>query len=193
MTHHSCQDYAAMAALTGLRVYSPSDRFLTTKLVEALLEDKDPSYIRVSRSATEDIYNENMDFTLDKAIVLSEGKDVVIVACGEMVPYAKEAAQQLSAKGISTGCIDMYCIKPLDSATLIEQVKDAKLVVTVEEHAPFGGLGSMVAQTLCKACPKRLVELNLPDTHLIAGSNTEMFAYYGLDTKGIVKAVEENL
>ncbi len=193
MTHHSCQDFAAMSALTGMRVYNPSDRFQTAKLVEALLEDKNPAYIRVSRSATEDIYDENMEFTLDKANVLGKGKDVLLVSCGEMTPYAKKAMDILNAKGISTGLIDMYCIKPFDTNTLVELAKDVKLVVSIEEHAPEGGLGSAVAQCLSHHCPKKLVEKNLPDEHLIPGENKEMFAYYGLDTDGIVKTVEESL
>ena len=87
----------------------------------------------------------------------------------------------------------MYCIKPFDVNTLVELAKDVKLVVSIEEHAPQGGLGSAVAQALSSNCPKRLVEKNLPDEHLIPGENTEMFAYYGLDAKGIVKTVEESL
>lgn len=193
MTHHSCQDFAAMSALTGMRVYNPSDRFQTTKLIEALLKDTDPAYIRVSRSATEDIYDENMDFTLNKANVIADGTDVLLVACGEMVPYAKKAMEQLNAKGISTGLIDMYCLKPFDADTLARKASDVKLVVTIEEHAPQGGLGSATAQTLASRCPKRLLEKNLPDEHLISGSNREMFAYYGLDDAGIVKSVEEAL
>lgn len=193
MTHHSCQDFAAMSALTGMRVYVPSDRFQTKKLVEALLEDKDPAYIRVSRSATEDVYDENIKFELNKANVLGEGKDVLLVACGEMTPYAKKTMEELNQKGISTGLIDMYCLKPYDTETLLKQAKDVKLVVTIEEHAPQGGLGSVTAQVLSRHCPKRLVELSLPDEHLISGTNKEMFAYYGLDNKGIVKAVEEAL
>lgn len=193
MTHHSCQDFAAMSALTGMRVYNPSDRFQTAKLVEALLEDKDPAYIRVSRSATEDVYTEDMEFTLNKANVIGKGTDVLLVACGEMVPYAKKAMEVLNEKGISTGLIDMYCLKPYDTETLIENAKDVKLVVSIEEHAPQGGLGSATAQALSRFCPKRLVELNLPDEHLISGTNKEMFAYYGLDDKGIVRAVEEAL
>lgn len=191
MTHHSCQDFAAMSALTGMRVYCPSDRFQTTKLVEQLLNDKMPAYIRVSRSATEDVYDENVEFELNKAHVIGEGKDVLLVACGEMVPYAKKAMKTLNEKGISTGLIDMYCLKPYDVNTLIDQAKDVKVVVTIEEHAPQGGLGSATAQALSKYCPKRLVELNLPDEHLISGTNKEMFAYYGLDDCGIVQAVEK--
>lgn len=193
MTHHSCQDFAAMSSLTGMRVYNPSDRFQTTKLINALLEDKNPAYIRVSRSATEDVYSENMQFELNKANVVGIGKDVLLVACGEMVPYAKKAMDTLNTKGISTGLIDMYCIKPYDSKTLLELARDVKLVVSIEEHAPQGGLGSATAQVLSANLPKRLLELNLPDEHLISGTNTEMFAYYGLDDKGIVKSVEEAL
>lgn len=193
MTHHSCQDFAAMSALTGMRVYCPSDRFQTAKLIEALLQDGEPAYIRVSRSATEDVYDESMEFTLNKANVVADGTDVLLVACGEMVPYAKKAAEQLRARGISAGLLDMYCVKPYDTDMLIEKAKDVRLVVTVEEHAPQGGLGSATAQALSAHCPKRLLELSLPDEHLISGTNQEMFAYYGLDDAGIVKAVEEAL
>ncbi|MGM9912744.1 transketolase family protein [Floccifex sp.] len=193
MTHHSCQDFAAMSSLCGMRVYCPSDRFQTAKLVENLLKDEQPAYIRVSRSATEDIYDENMSFELNKANVLAEGSDVCIVACGEMVPYALKAVKELNEKGISAGLIDMYCIKPFDVNTLLENIKGVKLVVSIEEHAPYGGLGSIVAQTLSKYQPTPLLELNLPDEHLISGTNKEMFAYYGLDEKGIVEKVLENL
>lgn len=193
MTHHSCQDFAAMSALTGMRVYNPSDRFQTANLIKALLEDELPAYVRISRSATQDIYDETMNFSLNKANVLGKGKDVLLIACGEMVPYAKQAMEELNHKGISTGLIDMYCIKPFDEATLIEMAKEVKLVVSIEEHAPQGGLGSVTAQVLSHACPKRLIELQLPDEHLISGENTELFAYYGLDDQGIVKTVEAAL
>ena len=134
MTHHSTQDFAVMASLTGMRVYDPSDRFQTAKLIEALLKDKEPAYIRVSRSATEDVYDENINFELNKANRICEGKDVLIVSCGELLPYAKKAVEQLHLKGISAGLLDMYCIKPYDETALIEMAKDVRLVVTVEEH-----------------------------------------------------------
>lgn len=193
MTHHSCQDYAAMGALTGMRVYSPSDAKLTRCLVQELLKDDQPAYIRVSRSASPDVYEGDLDFVLNKANVLCSGSKVLIVANGEMVFYAKEAAARLNKDGISTGVIDMYCIKPFDEATLLEQAKDVDLVVSVEEHSQFGGLGSRVAQTLCHNLPKKLIEIYLPDEHLISGTNKEVFQYYGLDADGIEKAVRNAL
>ena len=80
MTHHSLQDIAAMAALPGMRVYLPSDRFQTKAVVEELLQDEKPAYLRVSRSASEDLYSEDTVFS-GGAKVLREGKDVLFVAC----------------------------------------------------------------------------------------------------------------
>ena len=185
MTHHSCQDIAAFCSLPGMRVYLPSDRFQTAELTRALLRDGDPAYVRVSRSATEDVYAENMEFSLNRANVVREGGDVLLVACGEMVPYAKHAAELLEEKGISAAVLDMYCLKPYDGETLLKYAKGAKLVVTAEEHAPQGGLGALTAQVLAQSCPRRMVQIALPDSHLIAGENREVFAHYQMDSQGI--------
>ncbi len=193
MTHHSCQDIAAFAALPDMRVYLPSDRFQTARLMEALLQDSLPAYVRVSRSATEDVYGEDMDFTLNQANVLMEGEDILLVACGEMVPAAYRAGKMLQEKGFSTGLLDMYCVKPIDEETLLAAARKAKVVVTVEEHSPYGGLGSITAQVISAHCPGKVVNLALPDGHLVGGTNTEIFAHYGLDAEGIARACQEAL
>ena len=101
MSHHSAQDIAAMSAIPNMRVYLPSDRFQTAKLIEALLKDEKPAYIRVGRNPVEDIYTEdNCPFEMDKATVLTEGTDAAIIACGEMVRPAYEAAKLLEKDGI---------------------------------------------------------------------------------------------
>lgn len=192
MSHHSAQDIAAMAAIPNMRVYLPSDRHQTKHLVEALLEDDKCAYIRVGRNPVEDIYSEeDCPFEMDKATRLCMGSDAAIIACGEMVRPAFEAAKLLENKGIHVTVLDMYCVKPLDSAAVIEAAKNAKVVVTVEEHAPFGGLGSMVAQVVGENCPRRIKNLALPDAPVITGASPEVFRYYGLDAEGIAKTVEE--
>lgn len=193
MTHHSCQDIAAMAALPDMRVYLPSDRFQTRKLMEALLQDNKPAYVRVSRGATEDVYDENPDFTLNKANTVLPCGDVTIITCGELVPYAKEAAERLNAEGYSVGVIDMYCLKPLDEQAILEAASRSKVILTAEEHSPFGGLGSMVAQVVSANHPIKVVQKALPDGHIIPGNNKEIFAHYGLDADGLYKAVKECL
>mgnify|MGYP003301743617 FL=1 len=194
MSHHSAQDIAAMSAIPNMRVYLPSDRHQTKHLIEALLKDEKPSYIRVGRNPVEDIYSEeNCPFEMDKATVLKEGADAAIIACGEMVRPAMEAAELLEKEGIHATVLDMYCVKPLDSEAVIKAAGQAKVVVTVEEHAPFGGLGSMVAQVVSANCPRKVVNIALPDAPVITGTSKEVFDYYGMNAEGIAKTVKEAL
>lgn len=189
MTHHSATDIADMASIPGMRVYLPSDRFQTRKLIEALYEDTDPAYVRVGRNAVEDVYTEdNCPFEMDKATVLGEGSDVAIIACGEMVKPAIEAMKKLNEEGISAGVLDMYCVKPLDEAAVIKAAQNAKAVIVIEEHTRIGGLGSMVAQVIGENCPRKFKSLGLPDAPAIAGKSQEVFDYYGLNADGIVAA-----
>lgn len=194
MSHHSAQDIAAMSAIPNMRVYLPSDRFQTRHLVEALLKDEKPAYIRVGRNAVEDIYTEeHCPFEMDHATVIKEGTDVAIIACGEMVRPAAEAAALLMQDGISATVLDMYCVKPLDQTAIIKAAEHVRLVITAEEHAPFGGLGSMVSQVVGAHCPKKVINLALPDAPVITGTSNEVFDYYGLNAEGIAKAARENL
>lgn len=189
MTHHSATDIADMASIPGMRVYLPSDRFQTRKLIEALYEDTDPAYVRVGRNAVEDVYTEdNCPFEMDKATVLGEGSDVAIIACGEMVKPAVEAMKKLNEEGISAGVLDMYCVKPLDEAAVIKAAQNAKAVIVIEEHTRIGSLGSMVAQVIGENCPRKFKSLGLPDAPAIAGKSQEVFDYYGLNADGIVAA-----
>lgn len=195
MSHHSAQDIAGMASIPNMRVYLPSDRHQTACLVKALLKDEKPAYIRVGRNAVEDVYEEGkVSFVMDRANVLNrqeQGADVLIVACGEMVRPSLDAVSCLAEEGIRAEVIDMYCVKPLDTSTLLKEAGKARAVVTVEEHSPFGGLGSMVSQAVAGHCPKKVINLSLPDSPVVSGTSREVFDYYGLNAQGIVKKVME--
>lgn len=194
MSHHSAQDIAAMSAIPNMRVYLPSDRFQTAKLIEALLKDEKPAYIRVGRNPVEDIYTEdNCPFEMDKATVLAEGTDAAIIACGEMVRPAYEAAKLLEKDGIHATVLDMYCVKPLDKEAIVKAASNAKVVVTAEEHAPFGGLGSMVSQVVGAECPHKVLNIALPDAPVVSGTSQEVFDYYGMNAEGIAKTVKDAL
>ena len=194
MSHHSAQDIAALSAIPNMRVYIPSDAYQTEALTKALLKDEKPAYIRVGRNAVDPVYEEgNVPFEMDHATVVCDGSDAAIVACGEMVKPAKDAAKLLGQEGISVRVLDMYCVKPLDREAVIETAKNVKAIVTVEEHAPFGGLGSMVAQVVGEHCPKKVVNLSLPDAPVITGTSKEVFDHYGLNAEGIAAKVREIL
>lgn len=191
MTHHSTTDIADMASIPGMRVYFPSDRLQTELLIRALMSDSDPAYVRVSRNAVADVYETgNVPFEMNKATILREGKDLAIIACGEMVLAAKEAAERLAEMGINAMVIDMYCVKPMDKEAVLKAAKTGK-VLTVEEHVAIGGMGSMVSQIIAANAPCKVVNLTLPDTPVITGTSKEVFHYYGLDTEGIVKTAKE--
>ncbi len=194
MSHHSAQDIAAMSAIPNMRVYLPSDRHQTRKLIEALLQDRQGAYIRVGRNPVEDIYTEtDCPFEMNRATVLREGADALLVACGETVRPALEAAKLLEADGVRAAVLDMYCVKPLDTETLLKYASRAKLVVAVEEHAPFGGLGSMVAQAVSESCPRKVKCLSLPDAPVVTGTSAEVFDCCGLTGPGIARTVKELL
>lgn len=192
MTHHSLQDIAAMSALPGMRVYLPSDRFQTKAVVEELLKDEKPAYIRVSRSASEDLYSEDTVFS-GGAKVLREGKDVLFVACGELVAPCLHAAELLGKEGISAGVVDAYRVKPLNEELILKAAEGVRLVAAAEEHSPYGGLFSMTAQLFSSKCPKKVVGLTLPDGHIVTGTQSEAFQYYGLTAEGIARRVKKEL
>lgn len=151
-----------------------------------------PAYIRVGRNAVDDVYTEeNCPFEMDKATTVCEGTDLTIIACGEMVKPAKDAAAALKAMGISCRVLDMYCIKPMDEAAVVKAASETKAIITIEEHTWIGGLGSMVAQIVCKTQPKKVINLSLPDAPVITGKSQEVFDYYGLNTENLVKTAVE--
>lgn len=105
MSHHSAQDIAAMSAIPNMRVYIPSDHLQTAELIKALLKDEKPAYIRVGRNAVDPIYEEgNVPFEMDKATVVTKGEDIAIIACGEMVKPAKDAAVWRTWINGGSGC-----------------------------------------------------------------------------------------
>ena len=194
MTHHSAQDIATMGSIPNMRVYIPSDRHQTKYLISALLEDEKPSYVRVGRNPVEDIYSEGaVPFELDKATVLSKGEDIAIIACGELVKAACDAKELLEKEGVSVTVLDMYCVKPIDEEAVIKAAKEAKAIITVEEHSVIGGMGAMVSQIVGANCPKKIVNLGLPDTPVITGVSKEIFNYYGLNGEGIKNTAMELL
>lgn len=194
MTHHSSNDIAALGSIPNMRVYFPSDRHQTKALFEHLLQDSQPAYIRVGRNPVEDIYSEdNTPFVMDKATLVHEGNDITIIAAGEMVYPAQQAANTLEARGINCRVLDMYCIKPLDTEAVLKAASETKAIIVIEEHVAIGGLGSMVSQLVCAKQPMKVISMCLPDEPVIAGKSPEVFAYYGLTSDNLVKTALELL
>ena len=192
MSHHSLQDIAAVSAIPNMRVYLPSDRNQTKRLVKELLKDNKPAYIRVGRNAVPDIYKEDdYTFELNKANVITDDGTILILACGEMVYHALKASERLNAEGIKMSVIDMYCVKPIDKELIIKKAAGASAVITVEEHSPYGGMGSMVSQIVAENFDIPVFNMSLPDEAVVSGRSDEVFEYYGIDSNGIYKRVKD--
>ena len=190
MSHHSLQDLAVMRAIPGISVFLPADRFETACLIEALVRQPMPAYVRVGRNPVADVHaSRDIPFAVGKAIRLHEGRHVTLIAAGETVRPALDAAIALAGEGISCRVLDMHTIKPLDAEAILAAAKDTGRIVTVEEHSVHGGLGGATAEFLSQHCPVPMQILGIPDEPAIAGTGPQVFAHYGLDAAGICQRV----
>ena len=127
-----------------------------------------------------------------KLVKLLDGKDITIIGCGETVYHALQAGKMLKEQGISARVLDMSSLKPFDAEAIRKAAEETGRIITVEEHSQFGGLGAIVTETLSEnPVPVRI--LGIPDENVVHGTNKEIFAHYGLDADGIVKAANDFL
>ncbi len=192
-THQATEDLGIMRTIPNMTVCMPTDANMAYKAVMAAAEFDGPLYLRLTRDTVPVIYDENLEFEFGKGILLGIGTDATIIANGDMVCQALEAAKELEAKGISVTVIDMHTIKPLDTKLVIEHCADKKFVVTVEDHQINGGLGSAIAETLVENCPVPMKRIGLQDTFAESGPYAELLEKYKLDKKAIINAVTEGV
>lgn len=187
-THHSLHDIAALRTFPGMTICLPSDWRVTRKLVKMLVDFDQPCYVRVGRAAVPDVYaDDNFTFEVGKAITVVDGTDLTIIATGETVYHAWQAALSLKQQGVSARVLDLSWIKPFDEEAVIRAARETGRIITVEEHSRFGGLGAMVCELLSeRPVPVRII--GIPDENVIHGSNAEIFHHYGMDAEGITKA-----
>ncbi len=191
-THHATQDIALMRAIPGIEIFLPSDGPQMVKLTEYLAKSSQPAYVRMGRGAVPTVYENEAPFIPGKANRLRMGMDATLIACGEMVYHALEAARLLEVRGVSASVYDMHTLRPLDEAAILEAAETG-LIVTVEEHNVHGGLGGAVAEVLAQKRPVKMALLGLPDETLYTGTSTEVFEHYGLTGEGVAASVHKEL
>ena len=191
---HQCnEDLALMRAIPGMTVVVPADDVEARAAVRAAYEHEGPVYMRLGRLAVP-VFNDPQDyeFELGKGILLREGGDVTIVACGLMVQAALGAADLLAEKGVSAEVINIHTIKPLDEELVRASAAKTGRVVTCEEHSVIGGLGDAVLAALAESpVPVRKVGVN--DVFGESGPAVDLLHKYGLDAEGVAAAVERFL
>lgn len=189
-THQCNEDVALMRTIPGMTVVVPADDVEAKAAVRAAYETDGPFYLRFGRLAAPVINDsDEYKFELGRGIVMREGTDVTIVACGLMVSAALEAAEALAAEGISAEVINMHTIKPLDEDTLVTSASKTGRVVTVEEHSVIGGLGEAVCGALAEKCPVPVKKVGMYDVFGESGPAVDLLNKYGLNAEGVVSAV----
>ena len=191
-SHQSVEDLALMRAIPGMVVLSPADAVETEKMIFAAAEYEGPVYVRLGRLNVPVLFDDNFKFEIGKAVTLTEGNDVAILATGLMVYEATEAAKQLAEQGIKARVVNVSTIKPLDEETILKAAKECKFIVTSEEHSVIGGLGSAVSEFLSENHPTKVIKHGIQDVFGQSADGDTMLNNYKLRAKDIVEVVLRN-
>lgn len=193
-SHQCVEDIALMRAIPGMTVICPGDKYETAAFTRAALKDADgPVYLRLGRSEVPELFSETTPFSIGKGNVLVDGTDAVIFSVGETLHRAFDAAVALKDEGISLAVVSLASIKPIDSSLVVEYAAKTGRVFTLEDHNIYGGLGSAVAEVLCRDYPARVNMLGIKDEFGMSGSPEELAALYGIDARAVAEAVRSTL
>lgn len=194
-THHSLHDFAVLRAIHNIDILAPADAWETEGSVHAGYQNPRPTYIRLGKRAVPPVHGTPGNrLTIGKAYRLREGTDAEILATGETVWRAVEAARLLETDGISAGVTSFPCIRPLDEPAVLEAAGSSKVIVTVEEHLVHGGLGEACAAVLARSRLNPPFEIMaIPDADTVTGSQEEILEHYGIVPGGIADRVRRQL
>lgn len=190
-SHQANEDIAIMRALPNMTVVVPADAAETEKVIRAAVKFYGPMYIRLSRPKTPIVTDTlNYDFKIGKGVIMREGKEVTIIACGLMLAMALDAAEILAGEGISARVVNLHTIKPLDKELIVSCARETGAIITAEEHSIIGGLGGAVAEVLGENCPVPLARVGLKDIFGESGKPEELLVKYGLTPEDLASATK---
>lgn len=191
-THHSLHDIALFRAIPDISIYLPADYAETQEITRQLVATPGPAYMRLGRGAIPSVYDHfDVPLVPNKVRLLRNGADCTILATGEAVYHAWEASQLLEQRGIACTLADIHTIKPLDTRGILDACAGRRLVITVEEHSVFGGLGGAVAEFLATNYPVPMRIIGFPDQFLPAGTSAQLFEHVGISASAIADVANE--
>ncbi len=190
-THHTVEDLAVMRILPGMTIFAPCDPLEARQVTFAATQIDGPVYIRLATGGSPKVYETERPFMVGKAVTLREGGDLTIVTTGHIVPEVLAAGRELEKEGIQVCVLHYPTVKPFDEAALLEAAEKTGLVLTVEEHSVFGGLGGIVSEVLAEnGCGVMCKRMGLRDRFPAGyGSYGWMKENNGLSSRQIISAV----
>lgn len=189
-SHQCIEDISLMKTIPTMTVIEPCDAVETRNAILAAVTYKGPMYIRLGRAAVPVITKKEDPYTVGKASILRNGKDVAIVACGALVANSLTAADMLSKEGIEATVVNMHTIKPMDQEILVRVAQQTNAVVTAEQHVLDGGLGSAVATVLTRNYPVPVEMIGIDNRFGQSGEPDILFKEYHLTPEDIVLAAK---
>lgn len=192
-THQGIEDIGIMTSIPNMTVIMPGDFNATRKLVMAAADYEGPVYLRFTRDPIPQIYGENESFEIGKGKILREGTDITFFAIGDMLAYSLRAAEALSQEGISAEVVDMFTIKPLDTALVLRALARHGKIVTVEDHNVFNGLGAAVAAVVSECGHGVMRRVAIPDAFGESGRFEQLAQKYQIDVPTIIRRAKEIL
>ena len=190
-SHQAIEDMGVLRTLPNMTVIMPADYVAAKKLTRQAAETYGPMYLRFTRDAIPQIYDEDAEFVIGKANQLKEGKDVAIIANGDTVRLALDAAKELEAKGITARVLDMHTIKPLDTEAVTACINEIGKVITVEDHNILNGLGSAVCEVAAEMGKGIVKRIGVQDQYGQSAPYERLLAMNGITVENIVKTAEE--
>ncbi len=193
-SHQQIEDIAIMRVIPNMKVLIPADATTVSKLTWIISQQYGPFYMRMARSKTPIIHSESQEFSIGKGIILKDGTDCTIAACGITVKMALEAAESLKQEGISCRVLDMFSIKPIDSELLEKAARETGGIVTCEEHNIMGGFGSAVAEVVSETYPVPIKRIGAQDMFGESARDNEiplLLEKHGITSINIAKKVKE--
>ncbi|WP_416865735.1 MAG: transketolase family protein [Imperialibacter sp.] len=186
-THHSLHDFAVLRAINNMIIVAPADNFETEQAVRFAAALNKPVYLRFGKKAMPFLNESNHEFEFGKGRIVKEGNDLTIIATGETVYPAWQAAKFLEdTHGVKATVVSMHTVKPLDTDLLDTLIPDGKPIITVEEHMVNGGLGEACASYLFQKGARNAFHIiGIPDEYTVTGSQGEIFSHYGISQAGI--------
>ena len=189
-SHQAVEDIGVVRSIPNMIVIMPADYWSARKLTRAVAEYDGPAFIRFTRDAITIIYDENVELEIGKANILQEGKDVAIIANGDTVCLAIEAAKILANEGISTRIVDMHTIKPLDVECVKDCIEKIGKIVTTEDHNIINGLGSAVCEVVAEMGKGKVKRIGIQDQFGESAPYERLMAKNGITVEGIVAAAK---
>jgi transketolase len=162
-THQDVEDIAIMRAMPDMTVLAPADAIEGEAIIRWATEFQGPVYLRLARDASPNVFDEAYRFVPGKTISLRDGSDILLISTGPQSVRCLQAAELLHGEGISVGVLHVPSIKPVNKQEIVSASEKVKLVITVEEHSIYGGLGGMVAEILSEASPRRVIRFGIDD------------------------------